>query len=77
MARSWGYVPKLFPITKKQVLQNVIWLMAYRDPLDETIEKAVFAESLRAKVILMVLNLKSLFWGKIQAFKRLMYRKSY
>ena len=77
MARSWGYVPKLFPISKKQILQNVIWLMAYRDPLDETIEKAVFAESWRSKVILTGLNLKSLFWGKIQTLKRLMYRKSY
>jgi radical SAM superfamily enzyme YgiQ (UPF0313 family) len=77
MAREWGYVPKFFPFTKKQILQNIIWLMANRDPDDETLEGAVFLYSLRSRVTLMFLNLKSIFWGKINSFRRSMYRKIY
>ena len=77
MAREWGYVPKLFPFTKKQILQNIVWLMANRNPDDEILERAVFFYSLRSRITLMFLNLKSVFWGKINTFKRLMYRKIY
>ncbi|MGD9136292.1 MAG: radical SAM protein [Desulfobacterales bacterium] len=77
MARNWGYVPKFFPFTLRQIFQNIIWLMAYRDPDDEAIEEAIRVSSLRSKFILIVLNLKSIFWGKINTFKRLMYKKIY
>jgi hypothetical protein len=77
MARNWGYVPKFFPFTLRQILQNIIWLMAYGDPDDEAIEEAICVSSLRSKFILIVLNLRSIFWGKINTFKRLMYKKTY
>ncbi len=77
MAREWGYVPKLFPFTQKHILQNIIWLMANRGPDDETLEEAVFSHSLRSKFLLVLFNLESIFWGKINALKRLMYRNIY
>jgi hypothetical protein len=77
MARNWGFVPRLFPLTKRQIFQNIVWLIAYRDTVDEIIEKAVFSHSLSARFALLILNLKSIFWGKIQNLKRLLYRKPY
>jgi radical SAM superfamily enzyme YgiQ (UPF0313 family) len=77
MARNWGFVPRLFPIGKKQILQNIIWLIAYRDPNDDIIEKAVFSHSLWARMMLVYLNIDAFFWGRIQDLKRRLYRKPY
>lgn len=76
MSRSWGFAPKLFPLTKRQMLQNVIWLIAYGHTGGGIVKHAVLKDSLVAKIILIYLNLKSVFFGKIREIKRLMNKKT-
>ncbi|UCE54190.1 MAG: cobalamin-dependent protein [Desulfobacterales bacterium] len=75
MANTWGFAPKLFPLTKKQMLQNIIWLIVYRHPSDEIVKGAVFNDSFGSKLNLIYLNFKSIFWGKIREIKRLINKK--
>ncbi|UCF93148.1 MAG: cobalamin-dependent protein [Desulfobacterales bacterium] len=77
MARNWGFVPRLFPWTKKQILQNMIWLYAYGLTTDDAVRRAVFQGSPRAKLDLIYLHLKAVVWGKIHAFRRLLYGGKY
>ncbi|UCF55153.1 MAG: radical SAM protein, partial [Bradyrhizobium sp.] len=60
MARNWGFAPKLFPLTKKQILQNIIWLIAYGYTGGGMVQRAVFKNSLAAKLKLTYLYLKSI-----------------
>jgi len=75
MARNWAFVPKLFPLTKKQILQNIVWLYAYGHTSDGIVNQAVVCESSISYLYLIYLNFRAVWLGKIQAFKRLMYRK--
>jgi radical SAM superfamily enzyme YgiQ (UPF0313 family) len=76
MARNWAFVPKLFPWNKKQMLNNIIWLMVCGRAEDAAVKRAVFSDTLSAGLKLINLNLKALFWGKIRTLKRLMQKKS-
>ena len=73
--RTWGFAPKLFPLTKRQMLQNIIWLIAFGHTPDGIVKAAVFTDSLVAKVKFAYLNLKSVFLGKIREIKRMMNKK--
>jgi radical SAM superfamily enzyme YgiQ (UPF0313 family) len=75
MARQWGFAPKLFPLTKKQILQNIIWLLAYRHTGDAVVKRAVFSDTPRSKLDLIYLNLKSVSLGKLREIKRMLYKK--
>jgi len=77
MARNWAFVPKLFPFTKKQILQNIVWLYAYGHTSDGIVNQAVVCESSISYLYLIYLNFRAIWLGKIQAFKRLMYGKKY
>ncbi len=77
MARSWAYVPKLLPYTKKQMLQNIIWLYIYGNTQDKHIKSAVFKESSSALLYLIYLNFKAIFLGKFQTIKRFMHQRKY
>ena len=76
MARNWAFVPKLFPWNKKQMLNNIIWLMVCGRAEDAAVKRAVFSDTLSAGLKLINLNLKALFWGKIHTLKRLMQKIS-
>jgi radical SAM superfamily enzyme YgiQ (UPF0313 family) len=73
--RSWGFAPRLLPFTKRQMLQNIIWLMAFGHTSDGIVKDAVFTDSLVAKIKFVYLNLKSVFLGKIREIKRVMNKK--
>ena len=73
--RTWGFVPGLFPFTKKQMLQNIVWLMAFGHTGDCIVKDAVFSDSLTAKVKFFYLNLKAVFLGKIREIKRVMNKR--
>ena len=73
--RNWGFTPKLFPFTKKQILQNIIWLIVYRHPRDESVIHAVFGKSWSSKAYLYCLNLKAFWGGQMRELKRVMNRK--
>ena len=73
MARHWEFVPRPFPLTKKQILQNIIWLYVFRSESDEIIQRAVFEDSLKASICLHYLNFKAVFLGRIKALRRLMH----
>ncbi len=73
--RTWGYAPKLFPFTKRQMLQNIIWLIAFGHTTDAIVKDAVLQDSLLAKIKFIYLNLKSVLWGKIREIKRVMNKK--
>ena len=72
---TWGFAPKLFPMTQKQILQNIIWLLAYHHPGNDIVKHAVFNGSWRSALDLIYLNLKAVWGGKIRELKRIMNRK--
>jgi radical SAM superfamily enzyme YgiQ (UPF0313 family) len=73
--QSWGFAPRMFPLAKKQILQNIIWLIVYRQPSDERVKQAVFGKSWASKAQLFRLNTSAVFWGKIRELKRVMYKE--
>jgi len=75
MHNNWGFAPRLFPWTQKQILQNIIWLIVFRNTANDIVRRAVFGDSLGSRFNLMILNLKAAFWGKIREIKRMMNRK--
>ena len=75
IARNWEFVPRLFPLTKKQILQNIIWLYVFRSAGDKIIKQAIFDDSLKSAVFLHYLNLKAILLGRIRALGRWMNRK--
>jgi radical SAM superfamily enzyme YgiQ (UPF0313 family) len=74
--RTWGFAPKLFPLTKSQMLQNIIWLIAFGHTRDGIVKDAVLQDSLVAKIKFIYLILKSIFWGKVREIKRVMNKRS-
>ncbi len=77
MAHNWAYVPKLLPHTKKQMLQNVVWLYIYGNTRDKQIKSAVFSKSPGALFFLFYLNFKAIFLGKFQTIKRFLNQRRY
>ena len=76
MAANWAYVPKLFPFTKKQMLQNIIWLIVCGRANERSVKQALFNDNtLKSRFNLICLNLKSVFWGKINRVKRRMLKE--
>jgi len=64
--KEWEYTPRLLPsYTKKQILQNIIWLIACNQAKDRIVKFSVFGDSLSSKLCLSYLNLKSIVLGKI------------
>ena len=63
--RHFVYVPRLLPYTEKQILQNIIWLIACNHVKSGAIKFSVFGNSLSAKVCLNYLNFKSIVLGKM------------
>lgn len=63
--QSWMYDPKLFPYTKKTMLQNIIWLIVWNYTKDPIVKRAISDNSPIAKICLLYLNLKAIFLGKI------------
>jgi radical SAM superfamily enzyme YgiQ (UPF0313 family) len=75
MARNWAYVPRLLPYSKKQMLQNIVWLYIYGNTQDKSIKSAVFSKSPGALFVLYYLNFKAIFLGKFQSIKRFINQK--
>ena len=76
MARNWAFVPRFFPLNKKQMMHNIIWLMVYGRSGETAVRQAIFSEGFSAGLRLACLNAKAIFWGKIQALQRIMLKKS-
>jgi hypothetical protein len=76
MARNWAFVPRLFPLNKKQMMHNIIWLMVYGRAGDAAVRQAIFSDGFSAGLKLVCLSVKAIFWGKIQALQRIMQKKS-
>jgi len=70
MARNWAFQPKLFPLTRKQMLQNIIWLLAYNRVGEKAVRRALDGGPLGGTT-LAVLNLKAVFWSQVQVLHRL------
>jgi len=62
------YIPRMLPYTKKQKLQNIIWLIAFRHTEINLMKYAVFHDSLGARLCLVYLNLEAVVLGKINSF---------
>ena len=75
MARNWAFVPKLLPFTKKQMLHNIIWLIAYGHADDKEINEVVFNASFKSKGRLFILHFRAYLWGKFQHIRRLKQKK--
>jgi radical SAM superfamily enzyme YgiQ (UPF0313 family) len=76
MARNWAFVPRLFPLNKKQIMHNIIWLIVYGRVEDRAVKQAIFNQAPSARLKLIYLNLKAIFWGKINTAKRRMQKRS-
>ncbi len=76
MARNWAFVPRLLPLNKKQMMHNIIWLMVCGRAKDAAVRQAVFSDGFSARLTLARLNVKAIFWGKIQTLQRIMQKKS-
>ena len=63
-------------MNKKQMMHNIIWLMVNSRTEDSAVRQAVFSDGFRATIKMAWLNVKAIFWGKIQALKRIMQKKS-
>lgn len=59
----WMFVPKLTPYDKKQMLQNIIWLVCMNHSSNSIVEYAVFSNSIGAKVALNYLHFKAKIVG--------------
>jgi anaerobic magnesium-protoporphyrin IX monomethyl ester cyclase len=75
MARNWAFVPKLRPFSKKQILQNIIWLIAYGLAGDKVIADAVFNSRTKSRERLLALHVRAYVLGKLQQMKRLIHKK--
>jgi len=75
MARNWAFVPKLLPFSKKQMLHNIIWLIAYGHADDKVIEDTVFNCTFKSKGQSLILHFQAYFLGKLQHIRRLMPKK--
>jgi len=72
-----GYVPGRLPHTKKQIFQNVIWLVVNNHAKDKIVKFSVFGDSLSSKLCLNYLNLKSIILGKILRPGSIIWRHSW
>ena len=75
MADNWAFVPKLFPFTKKQILQNIIWLIVYGKANERQVKQAISSDTLRSRINLISLHVKSVFWGKVNRVRRRMHKE--
>ena len=76
IARNWAFVPRLFPLNKKQIMHNIIWLIVYDRVEDRAVREAIFSKAYRTKLKLTCLNFKAIFWGKIHTVKRRLQKRS-
>lgn len=60
-----GFVPTLRPHTKKQILKNIIWLVANNHIKDEIVRHGVFGSSLSSRLCLFYMNIKAVILSKI------------
>ena len=72
--KNWAYIPRFFPYTRKQILQNVMWLVIRNFTKDEIVKTSVFGKSFKSKVGLNYLNLKAIILGRIYAPGGLVWR---
>lgn len=72
--KNWAYTPRLLPYTKKQILQNIIWLIVWNHAKDRIVKFSVFGNSLSSKLCLNYLNLKSTVLGKIFGIGGIVWR---
>jgi radical SAM superfamily enzyme YgiQ (UPF0313 family) len=76
-AKSWSFFPKLFPYTKKQALQNIIWLVAWGHESDRIVRYGVFGDSLGSKVCFIYMNFKAIILGKILGIGGIVWKHSW
>jgi radical SAM superfamily enzyme YgiQ (UPF0313 family) len=74
MARNWAFVPRLFPYTQKQILQNLIWLYAKQKAGETSLRSAVFEDSGAAVIRRHAWNGAAVMLGKLNAIQRLRSR---
>ena len=75
-ALKWNYTPKLLPNTKKQQLQNIIWLMAFpgANVNDKIIKFAIFNDLFFSRLCFICLNFKAIIMGKIIGIGGIIWR---
>ncbi|MBF0473569.1 MAG: hypothetical protein HQK93_07535, partial [Nitrospirae bacterium] len=70
---SWGFVPRFTPYLKKQVLQNIIWLVVWNHA-NYSIVKYSLSDSIFSRFCLFYLHIKSVLLGKIVGVGGLIYK---
>jgi len=75
--KNWSFVPRRLPYTRKQVLQNVIWLIACGYIRDRIVKHGVFSDSLGSRMCLIYMNFKAIILGKILGVGGIVRRHSW
>jgi len=75
--KNWRFVPSLLPYTKKQILQNIIWLITCNYTKNRAVEYAVFSNSFGSNLCLNYLNIKSVILGKILGIGGIAWRHTW
>jgi len=63
--RNWAFKPRLFPLRRKQMLQNVIWLVVRNMSSDKVVRFAVSGRSTPRYLALLYLSIKAATLGPI------------
>lgn len=63
--KNWAFVPKLFPYTNKQILQNIIWLITDNQVKDRMVKFSIFGNSAFSKFCLIYLNFKAIMMSRL------------
>lgn len=74
VTRNFAYVPKLFPYSKKQMYQNIIWLIAWSNTNHNFIKFSILGNSWISEVSLNYLNYKAIILGKIFGAGGMIYK---
>lgn len=62
---NWAFNPKMFPYMRKQMLQNIIWLITKKRVKDKIAIYSVFGNTRISRLCLRYLNFKSIVLGKV------------
>lgn len=62
--RNWAFVPKQ-TFNKKQILENIIWLVVWGHGQDSIVKYAVFNDAIGSKICFIYLNIKAIVLGRI------------
>lgn len=76
-AKQFGFIPALLPCDRKQILQNIIWLVAGTHINHHLVKHGVFGSSWGSGLCLIYMNFKAVVYGKIFSQRGIVARNEF